>query len=95
MCVPPAGYTWDGVIHKMTDKQWQAMLLVHATAPFRLIQAASPYMREAAKQEMQKGAAQPRSILNISSTSGTHGNAGQANYSTASLVISAASLLLL
>lgn len=78
-----AGYTWDGVIHKMTDKQWQAMLLVHATAPFRLIQAASPYMREAAKQEMQKGAAQPRSILNISSTSGTHGNAGQANYSTA------------
>lgn len=79
----------------MTDKQWQAMLLVHATAPFRLIQAASPYMREAAKQEMQKGAAQPRSILNISSTSGTHGNAGQANYSTASLVLSAASLLLL
>ena len=69
------------------------MLLVHTTAPFRLIQAASPYMREAAKQEMQKGAAQPRSILNISSTSGTHGNAGQANYSTASLFISAASLL--
>ncbi|GLC37019.1 hypothetical protein PLESTB_001401000 [Pleodorina starrii] len=79
-----AGYTWDGVIHKITPEQWDAMLEVHCTAPFRLIQAAAPAMRDAAKLEMERnGAAKPRVILNISSTSGTHGNAGQANYATA------------
>ncbi|GAX83419.1 hypothetical protein CEUSTIGMA_g10844.t1 [Chlamydomonas eustigma] len=79
-----AGFTWDGVIHKMTPQQWQAMLDVHVTAPFRLVQAAAPYLREVAKKEIeQEGKARPRSIINISSTSGTHGNAGQANYSTA------------
>jgi len=82
-----AGYTWDGVIHNMTDEQWEAMLRVHDTAPFRLIRAAAPHMREIAKKELQeKGATQePRCIINISSTSGLHGNAGQANYSTAKL----------
>lgn len=79
----PAGYTWDGVIHKMPNKQWQAMLDVHLTAPFRLIQAAAPFMRDAAKAEMERdGKAVPRSIINVSSTSGTHGNAGQVNYGT-------------
>ena len=79
----PAGYTWDGVIHKMPSKQWQAMLDVHLTAPFRLIQAAAPFMRDAAKTEIEKdGKAAPRSIINVSSTSGTHGNAGQVNYGT-------------
>jgi 3-oxoacyl-[acyl-carrier protein] reductase len=79
-----AGYTWDGVIHRITPKQWEAMLAVHQTAPFRLIQAAAPHMRDAAKQEMQQeGHARPRCIINVSSTSGTHGNAGQANYATA------------
>ena len=34
-----AGFTWDGMIHKITPKQWDAMLAVHCTAPFRLIQA--------------------------------------------------------
>jgi len=83
-----AGYTWDGVIHRMTDKQWDAMLLVHNTAPFRLIRAASPYMRDAGKKEMDEtGHAKPRSIVNVSSTSGLHGNAGQINYATAKLGI--------
>ena len=60
------------------------MLAVHCTAPFRLIQAAAPYMRDAAKKEIDEtGAARPRVIINVSSTSGTHGNAGQANYATA------------
>lgn len=69
-----SGYTWDGVIHKMPNKQWQAMLDVHVTAPFKLIQAVAPLMREAAKQEQEAGGqAAPRSIINISSTSGTHG----------------------
>ena len=84
----PTGYTWDGMAHKLKQEQWDAMLAVHCTAPFRLIQAAAPYMRDAAKKEKEaspggSGAARPRSILNGSSTSGTHGNAGQANYATA------------
>ncbi|KIV95173.1 hypothetical protein PV10_02854 [Exophiala mesophila] len=70
-----AGYTWDGVIHKITDKQWDTILSVHNTAPFRLIRQAAPYFR------VKDG--EPRCIINISSTSGTHGNAGQANYSLA------------
>lgn len=78
-----AGYTWDGVIHKMSDQQWEAMLAVHLTAPFRLIRAAAPWMRDVAKQEKLDGKAVNRKIINISSTSGTRGNAGQANYSSA------------
>lgn len=77
-----AGYTWDAMMHKMTDEQWDAMLAVHLTAPFKLIRACVPFMREAAKKE--KDAGQPvkaRKIVNISSTSGTRGNVGQANYS--------------
>ena len=70
-----AGYTWDGVVHKMTDKQWDTILALHCTAPFKLVRALSPYFR------VQDGI--PRNIVNISSTSGTHGNAGQANYSLA------------
>jgi len=76
-----AGYTWDGTIHKMSDEQWDAMLAVHLTAPFRIIRAASEYLRETAKQEKAEfGRANPRKIVNISSTTGTRGNAGQANY---------------
>jgi 3-oxoacyl-[acyl-carrier protein] reductase len=76
-----AGYTWDGMLHKMSDEQWDAMLAIHLTAPFRLIRAAVPYMREAAKQEKdQTGAARARKIINISSTTGTRGNVGQVNY---------------
>ncbi len=83
-----AGYTWDGVIHKMSDEQWQAILDVHATAPFRLIRAAAPFMRDAAKRELAEGRTpEPRCIINVSSTSGLHGNAGQANYATAKMGI--------
>lgn len=83
-----AGYTWDGMLHKMTDRQWQAMLEVHNTAPFRLIRAAAPYLRDAAKKEIAEGQPrQPRCIINVSSTSGLHGNPGQANYATAKLGI--------
>ena len=78
-----AGYTWDSVIHKMTDEQWEAIVAVHLTAPFRIIRAAAPYLRETAKREKSEhGQARARKIVNISSTSGTRGNAGQANYSS-------------
>lgn len=83
-----AGYTWDGVVHKMTDEQWGAILDVHLTAPFRMIRAAVPHMREAAKREMGAGLKpEPRCIVNISSTSGLHGNAGQINYASAKMGI--------
>jgi len=76
-----AGYTWDGMMHKMSDEQWDAMLAVHLTAPFKIIRACIPYMREQAKKEIAKnGQAKARKIVNISSTSGTRGNVGQANY---------------
>lgn len=70
-----AGYTWDGVIHKMSDKQWNTILHVHNTAPFQLVREAAPYFR------VKDG--ESRCVINVSSTSGTHGNAGQANYSLA------------
>ena len=43
-----AGYTWDNVVQKMTDEQWEAMLAVHLTAPFRILRAASSFIRDAA-----------------------------------------------
>jgi 3-oxoacyl-[acyl-carrier protein] reductase len=76
-----AGYTWDGMFHKMSEEQWNAMIAVHLMAPFRLIKATIPYMRERAKEEIETyGKAQPRKIVNISSTTGTRGKTGQANY---------------
>ena len=78
-----AGYTWDGVVHKMTDEQFQAMLDIHLIAPFRIVRAAAPYLRDAAKKEKEEGTETFRKIVYVSSISGTMGNAGQANYSAA------------
>ncbi|MFZ6764918.1 SDR family NAD(P)-dependent oxidoreductase [Pseudoroseomonas sp. WGS1072] len=78
-----AGYTWDNVIQKMTDEQWYAIIDVHMTAPFRILRAASGFIREAAKAEAAEGREVFRKVVNISSTSGVFGNAGQANYSAA------------
>jgi 3-oxoacyl-[acyl-carrier protein] reductase len=82
-----AGYTWDAVIQNMTDEQWYAMIDVHLTAPFRIIRAATPFMREAAKQEISEGRRVQRKIINVSSTSGVAGNAGQVNYSAGKMGI--------
>ncbi|TCP15027.1 SDR family NAD(P)-dependent oxidoreductase [Simplicispira metamorpha] len=78
-----AGYTWDNVVQKMTDEQWEAMLAVHLTAPFRILRAASGFIRDAAKREAEAGKPVHRKVVNISSTSGVYGNAGQANYAAA------------
>jgi 3-oxoacyl-[acyl-carrier protein] reductase len=76
-----AGYTLDAPVHKMSDEHFQAMLDIHTIVPFRVIRAAAPYLREPAKKEREEGVEVFRKIVNISSTSGTFGNAGQANYS--------------
>ena len=77
-----AGYTWDNVIQKTTDEQFQAMLDIHITAPFRVLRAASTFIREAAKREISEGRRVMRKIVNITSIAGTDGNPGQAGYSS-------------
>jgi 3-oxoacyl-[acyl-carrier protein] reductase len=76
-----AGYTRDGVAHKMTDDQFQAMLDIHTVVPFRILRAAAPHLREPAKKEKEEGREVFRKVVNVSSISGTMGNAGQVNYS--------------
>ncbi|MCF6093670.1 SDR family oxidoreductase [Microaerobacter geothermalis] len=78
-----AGYTWDGMIHKMTDEQFQAMLDIHLIGPFRLIREAAPYFRDAGKADIEQGTLHYRKIVNVSSVAGVMGNVGQANYSSA------------
>ncbi|HEY3829705.1 MAG TPA: SDR family oxidoreductase [Solirubrobacteraceae bacterium] len=78
-----AGYTLDAPIHKMTDEHFQAMLDIHTVVPFRVLRAAAPHLREPAKAERDQGQEVFRKVVNVSSTSGTFGNPGQANYSAA------------
>ena len=77
-----AGYTWDNVIQKMSDEQFQAMLDIHLLAPFRILRAASAWIREAARREAGEGRRVMRKVVNISSISGVDGNAGQAAYAS-------------
>ena len=71
-----AGYTWDTVIQKMTDEQWDAILDVHLKAPFRILRAAQPFIKANPTEYHRK-------VVNISSVSGVFGNAGQSNYAAA------------
>ncbi len=77
-----AGYTWDNVIQKTTDEQFQAMLDIHLVAPFRILRAASGWIRETAKREAAEGRRVTRKVVNITSIAGTDGNPGQAGYSS-------------
>jgi 3-oxoacyl-[acyl-carrier protein] reductase len=78
-----AGYTWDGMIQKMSDDQFQAMLDVHALAPFRILRAAAEPIRLLAKKEAAEGREVFRKVVNVSSIVGLTGNPGQTNYAAA------------
>lgn len=79
-----AGYTWDSVIQKTTDEQWDAMMDVHVKAPFRILRAAHPIISAAVKRAAAAGEPIPtRKVVNISSIAGLGGNAGQAGYAAA------------
>ena len=78
-----AGYTWDGMSHKMSDEQFRAMLEIHTVAPFRVLRAAAPYLRDAGKKDRDEGREVFRKVVNVTSISGTQGNLGQANYAAA------------
>ncbi len=82
-----AGYTWDSVIQKMTDDQWDAIHDVHVKAPFRILRAAQPVISQAAKAEAAAGLEVHRKVVNISSVAGLSGNPGQVNYSSAKSAI--------
>src|ERR1700683_2694506 len=75
-----AGYTWDSVIQKTTDEQFQAMLEIHMVAPFRILRAASAWIRETAKREIGEGRRVMRKGVHITSLSGVDGTAGQSGY---------------
>jgi 3-oxoacyl-[acyl-carrier protein] reductase len=75
-----AGYIWNSRIVSHTDEQWQAMLDVHATAPFRLLRAAGRHFRQMAKEGRN---AHVRKVVNVSSISGLFGEATQFSYSAA------------
>ena len=94
-----AGFTYDRMLHTTPDDAWDIILKVHVRAPFRLIRAAAPYMRIKVSSARVgagtgvgegrtltvcgQGNTEKRSIINVSSTSGLHGNVGQANYAAA------------
>lgn len=78
-----AGFPWDGVIQKMTDEQWKAVIDVHLTAPFKILRAVQPYFKECATSEKENGVQTFRKIVNISSIAGLGGNVGQVNYAAA------------
>ena len=66
-----AGITWDGLMLKMEEKQWDMVININLKSAFNFIHAVTPVM-----MRQRSG-----SIINMSSVVGVHGNAGQANYS--------------
>ena len=82
-----AGYIWNTAIHNHTDEQWDAMLDVHAKAPFRILRAAGRYFREQVKKEQAAGEVPCRKIVNVSSISGVFGGPTQISYAAGKMAI--------
>ena len=81
--VAAAGYTWDGMAHRMSDEQWRAIIDVHLTGTFLVVRDAFKVMRERARQALDRDERPiARHMVTISSKS-AFGNLGQANYSAA------------
>ena len=80
-----AGITRDKTFHNLTDEIWDFVIDVNLKTAFHSTLAAMPYMRDAAKREMgERGQpAYHRKITFTTSVAALHGNAGQANYTTA------------
>jgi 3-oxoacyl-[acyl-carrier protein] reductase len=77
-----AGYVWNSAMHKHTDEQWNAMIEMHATAPFRVLRAFAPVLKMQVERELARGEKpRCRKVVNISSVSGTRGAATQIAYS--------------
>ncbi|KZS90243.1 short-chain dehydrogenase/reductase SDR [Sistotremastrum niveocremeum HHB9708] len=76
-----AGFTYDKMLHTMADDAWDVIMKIHVRAPFRLVRAVAPHLRTKGEQGVNK------SIVNVSSTSGLHGNVGQANYAAAKAAV--------
>jgi 3-oxoacyl-[acyl-carrier protein] reductase len=83
MVVNNAGYTWDGMAHRMGDDQFRAMLEIHTVVPFKVLRAAAPFLRDAGKADREAGREVFRKVVNVTSISGTQGNVGQVNYAAA------------
>jgi 3-oxoacyl-[acyl-carrier protein] reductase len=77
-----AGYTLDRALHTMSDEDFGRMHDIHLLAPFRVLRAAAPLLREPAKRERAEGREVFRKVVNVASVS-AYGNAGQTNYSAA------------
>jgi len=82
-----AGVTRDRMGHKMSDEQWDLVIDVNLTGTFNCIRSAAPYLRDAAKKELdeQGEVARVRKIVNFFSTAAIRGNPGQANYTAAKM----------
>lgn len=65
-----AGITKDGLMMRMSEAQWDAVIMVNLKSAFNFIHAVLPVM-----MRQRSG-----SIINMASVVGVHGNAGQANY---------------
>jgi 3-oxoacyl-[acyl-carrier protein] reductase len=78
-----AGYVWNSSIHKTSDEQFQAMLDVHTVAPFRILRAASRFLRDASHRDSEAGNPVHRKVVNVSSVSGFYGGATQIGYAAA------------
>lgn len=78
-----AGYIWNGAVHNHTDEQWQAMLDMHATAPFRILRSYGRWLRSLDPDHRSL----TRKVVNVSSVSGIYGAATQIAYSAGKAAI--------
>jgi len=77
-----AGYDWDVALVDMTNEQWDAMIAIHATAPFQLLRAAGPHLISGSQADRDAGTPRNRKVINMSSVAGTMGEPWQANYAS-------------